>query len=717
MNLKNLNKKFALAFSTVLIMLSLAWSTTAFAATSPSLGTAATYAILANTFNYNVGLTTLIGTAGQSTLGYVGAFQGGGASLAVTGNTEVNNAARTQAGLDQNNALNNVVDGLNVQSCTSIGAIVDLASYDMDGAGPNPPGTFTPGCYSSTGAMNVGGGGTVTLSGSGTFIFRPAGALNTTANSIVQLAAGASECDVFWAPIEATTLGADSTFVGSVLDAAGITISNNVTWLGRALAYGGTVTADSDTVTVPVCTPPATLHVVKAVVNDNTGVSTASDFDLYVKLAGVNVAGSPAAGAAAGTSYSLAAGTYVVSEDAFAGYTSTFSGDCDEDGNITLTSGADLTCTVTNNDVTPAPLPSTLSVVKTVINDSGRTQVIADFALFVNGASVVSGVVNTFPANASYTVTETFDPNYTKTFSGDCNASGIVSLVPGDNKICIITNNDIALPPGGGGGGGAPIPPLMDVVKVPNPLALPAGPGKVTYTYTLKNIGPVAVQNITMIGDTCSPIILISGDIDADKKLDLNETWVYTCSTTLSETHTNIITATGWANGISTTDIASATVIVGSSVVPPLIHVTKIPYPLTLPAVGGMVTYTKKITNPGIVALKNVRLTDDQCSKIVFISGDKNSDSKLDVTETWTYTCTTNITETTLNTAVATGEANGIKVRDFAIATVTVASPLAIVPSFPDTGNSTTENILILSVIIAGIFAASLLLYNTKRNS
>lgn len=625
----NLNKKFIVASSTILIVLGLAGANTVFAATSPSLGTAASYGLLADTFNYNIGLTSIIGTAGQAVLGYVGAFPGGGATLAITGDTEVNNAARTQAGIDQNNALNNVVDGLNIQACTSIGVIVDLAGYDMDGAGPLPPGTFTPGCYSSTGAMNVDGGATVTLDGAGTYIFRPNGTLNTSANSIVQTANGASECDIFWAPTAATTLGADSTLVGSVLDAAGITIGNNVTWVGRALAYGGTVTADSDTITVPVC----------------------------------------------------------------------------------------------------AASPATISVVKTVINDNGRSKVIADFPLFINGATVVSSAVNVFAAPGTYTVTETSDSDYTRTFSGDCDASGLVNIIPGSNKICIITNNDIAPSSGGGIGIVTVIPPLIDVVKVPNPLALPAGPGPVTYTYTLRNTGTVPVTDVTMVGDSCEPITFISGDTNTDDKLDLNETWVYTCDTTLSETHTNTITAVGWGNGISATDIASSTVIVGSPTVPPLIHVTKTPDVFTLPAGGGMVTYTEKITNPGTVALNNVNLNDDKCSPMEFISGDTNSDSKLDTTETWTYTCSTNLTQTTLNTAVATGDANGITVRDFAIATVTVATPPAtatpvatpvvtptIVPGLPNTGFSPSDNSFLLSIISAVIFAASFLLYVSKKN-
>ena len=144
-----------------------------------------------------------------------------------------------------------------------------------------------------------------------------------------------------------------------------------------------------------------------------------------------------------------------------------------------------------------------------------------------------------------------------------------------------------------------PVPPLIDVVKVPSPLALPAGPGPVPYTYTLRNIGTVPVTNITMVGDTCSPITLVSGDINANAVLDVSETWTYTCSTTLSATHTNTVVATGWANGVSATDIASATVVVGLPVVPPLIHVTKVPSPLALPAGGGMVTYTETSHQPG----------------------------------------------------------------------------------------------------------------------
>jgi hypothetical protein len=79
------------------------------------------------------------------------------------------------------------------------------------------------------------------------------GALTTAANSVVTLAGGASACDVFWTPTAATTLGANSTFVGTDIDASGITIGSTVTWEGRALAFGGTVSTDVDTITAPTC--------------------------------------------------------------------------------------------------------------------------------------------------------------------------------------------------------------------------------------------------------------------------------------------------------------------------------------------------------------------------------------------------------------------------------------------------------------------------------
>lgn len=377
------------------------------------------------------------------------------------------------------------------------------------------------------------------------------------------------------------------------------------------------------------------------------------------------------------------------------------------------------TCTVATPTPTPSSSNNTITIFKHVINDNGRTATYTDFPLFVNGNPVKSGESIRYQPGL-YTVTETNLPNYQRTFSGDCNASGQINHggIGTQNDVCIVTNNDIGAPvvvP--------PVPPLIDVIKVPSPLSLPAGPGAVTYTYTLRNVGTVPVTDVKLLGDTCSPIVLVSGDTNNDKKLDLNEIWVHTCSTTLSATHTNTVVATGWANGISANDVASATVIVGASIVPPLIHITKTPSAFTLGVGGGMITYTKKVTNPGTVALHNVRVTDDKCSSVNYISGDTNRDSVLDSSETWTYTCRANITKTTVNTAVATGVANGLTARDFAIATVVVATAVpkpVVVPKLPNTGLPPIgQNIPWNAVAVIGALAlvsSSLMVLRKRKN-
>lgn len=363
--------------------------------------------------------------------------------------------------------------------------------------------------------------------------------------------------------------------------------------------------------------------------------------------------------------------------------------------------------TLNNTHVTKSTCVGTINVVKTVINDSGvGTKSTADFPLFVNGTPVTSGVTNSFSAPGTYTVTETTDSNYVQTFSGDCDGSGNLSLNPSANLFCIITNNDIAAPivpiaraapvaPAAPVASAAPpVPPLIDVVKIPSPLSLPGGPGPVTYTYTLSNIGTVSVANITMVGDTCSPITIVSGDINSNSILEVSETWIFRCTTTLSATHTNTVVTTGTANGITATDITSATVVIGSAVVPPLIHVVKKPSVFVLLASGGEVTYTYIVTNPGTAPLSDVSITDNKCTglpgRVVGHPGDLNKNDLLESNETWTFTCQTNLTQTTTNTGTAEGSANGLTARDFALATVVVAidpgSSNTSTPGLPNTG-------------------------------
>lgn len=224
---------------TSLVLAALVMAPMVSAATSPSLGVANTFTVLSGSY-----VNTTPGTTISSDLGYT---TGPAVVPTVGGTTHVADSTYNQAGIDQGNALS----FLNSQPCTYNfpSGPVDLATDVTHGA----VGVYNPGVYCLTGAADAVSSGTIALDGAGTYIFRMDGALTTGANSIITAINGASACNVWWTPTQATSLGANSTFLGTDIDAAGITIGDNVAWEGQALAFGGTVTTDNDTLTSPTC--------------------------------------------------------------------------------------------------------------------------------------------------------------------------------------------------------------------------------------------------------------------------------------------------------------------------------------------------------------------------------------------------------------------------------------------------------------------------------
>src|SRR5262249_6751135 len=133
-------------------------------------------------------------------------------------------------------------------------------------------------------------------------------------------------------------------------------VESNSAGCSGTIAAGASVTC---TVTNTFQVTTGTLVVIKHVMNTNGGTATADAWQLHV-LAGPSftkdVLGSPQPGAEApGTSYTLAAGTYKVTETGgpsgytFGGYTG-----CSNGGTITVTAGATVTCTLTNHDNPPS---------------------------------------------------------------------------------------------------------------------------------------------------------------------------------------------------------------------------------------------------------------------------------------------------------------------------------------------------------------------------
>jgi Ice-binding-like len=83
------------------------------------------------------------------------------------------------------------------------------------------------------------------------FVFQAGSSLTTGSGSKILLRNGARSCNVFWQIGQDTTIGTNSTFVGSVLGMRSITLTTGAKVVGRVLARNGAVTLDTNVITRP----------------------------------------------------------------------------------------------------------------------------------------------------------------------------------------------------------------------------------------------------------------------------------------------------------------------------------------------------------------------------------------------------------------------------------------------------------------------------------
>ncbi|HSW90257.1 MAG TPA: hypothetical protein VLH19_05325 [Patescibacteria group bacterium] len=206
-------------------------------------------------------------------------------------------------------------------------------------------------------------------------------------------------------------------------------------WTGDCNAAGSVTLHAGDVKSCTITNDDKVAHltVIKHVINDNGGTASASAFTMNVTGSSVSNPSFP--GDEGGITVTLNAGSYGVDEIGVTGYAKTLGTNCAG----TIANGETKICTITNNDIAPK-----LTLVKTVTNDDGGTKQVADFPLFVNGSPVTSGTQNTLSANVAYTASETGNADYQASAWGtDCDATGHITLQPGDEKTCTITNDDI----------------------------------------------------------------------------------------------------------------------------------------------------------------------------------------------------------------------------------------------------------------------------------
>lgn len=337
--------RFALLFG-LLVTLVIAIPAVAVAAEAPVLlGTTSSYGVLAGS-----GIT-IAGPVNSTTInGDIGTFPT--TSITGLGNLVLNGTNQDGNTLTQG-AKNDLITAYNDAAGRTGGTAV--ASNELAGL------TLTSGVYTAGPGVLYLSSGTLTLDGQNdpdaVFIFQASSGLTIASGTSVELINGARFCRVFWVVPSDATLETDSDFVGHLFAMNSIFVRTGATIQGQLLARNGAVVLDNNTITNGLCASqtPATLHVIKHVVNDSGRSSTAPNFLVHIRTTGgADVPLSPAAGVEApGISYTLDPGTYVVGEGTHTGYTVTYSGDSDSNGRITLVAGQDATVTVTNNDIAP----------------------------------------------------------------------------------------------------------------------------------------------------------------------------------------------------------------------------------------------------------------------------------------------------------------------------------------------------------------------------
>jgi hypothetical protein len=277
------------------------WPASALAATQPSLGSAASYAVLAGSTITNTGNTVITGNLGLSPGSSVTGFPPGTASA-----RHVDDAAVIQAKSD-------LVTGYgNAASATSND---NLSGTDLGGL------ILTPGVYTFSSSAQLTG--TLTLSGNGVFIFQIGSTLTTATDSVVVLKDGAQACAVYWQIGSSATLGTGTQFRGNLMALASITVVTSADVVGRALARNGAVTLDTNDITAPTgtCTVGATTYTPPAssTATPSGSPSASGSVSTTTNLGGGSTSAPPPETGAGGGVAASAAGTAATPSSLFPG--------------------------------------------------------------------------------------------------------------------------------------------------------------------------------------------------------------------------------------------------------------------------------------------------------------------------------------------------------------------------------------------------------------
>ena len=305
----------------------------------------------------------------------------------------------------------------------------------------------------------------------------------------------------------------------------------------------GTVTEQQQTCTIKNDDISPELTVVKLVDNNGTTLKGVSD-DFRMLVDATNPEDASFPGDSEGTTISLDVGKIMVNEDSevytittdandkTADYLATFSEDCDS----TIALDEKKTCTVTNTAI----LKPAIHIVK---------EADVDVALEGDVITYTFTVTNTgnMPlGNVKVTDPITGNPGFV--IGGDTNTNGMLDTgeewiytveytVPAGSDDIVNVATATGTPPGGTTVTDDDtvtvdvIHPDFTVEKSGPKTAQPSQ--TVTYNFSVKNTGDVELKITDVVDDIAGQGEYVSGDLDMDGMLDVDETWVYAADYTI----------------------------------------------------------------------------------------------------------------------------------------------------------------------------------------
>src|SRR5579859_4871082 len=221
--INNRRSVVAVALAALVFLL---WPASALAATDPGLGTAGNFAVLAGTTVTNTGPTWITGQVGVAPGSAITGFPPGTSGVQHKGDS-VATTAQTNLTAAYVNAAAQPCPGTN-----------NFTGVNLGGK------TLVPGVYCQTTAPSLTG--TLTLNGSGIYIFQIGSTLVTASGARVVLIGGAQPCQIFWQVGSSATIGTSTTFIGNIMALTSIAMQTGASLNGRALARNGAVTLDTN---------------------------------------------------------------------------------------------------------------------------------------------------------------------------------------------------------------------------------------------------------------------------------------------------------------------------------------------------------------------------------------------------------------------------------------------------------------------------------------